>query len=106
MLALRSKQYFNEPSIIRMGRSILDGVLTKIHEFQMALNTNMKEMSTLVDLDNWWNNAEVLNRVVKWMLYKQCQFNEIVHENNKGYSTDTQGVIRVGDDCVYPFTGI
>ena len=77
--------------------------LTKIHDFQMALNTNMKEMSTLIDLDNWSNDVEVLNSVVEWMGYKHCQFNNIVHENDKGYATDTQTVLRVGDDCVYPF---
>jgi hypothetical protein len=38
----------------------------------------MQDMSTLIDLDNWANDLEVLNSAVKWMGYKQCQFNEFV----------------------------
>ena len=79
--------------------------LQNINQFQLALNKNMKGMSRLIDLDNWSNNVGVLNSVVKWMGYKNCQFDEIVHENNKGYATDTETVLSVGEDCMYPFAG-
>ena len=32
----------------------------------------MQDMSTLIEMDNWSNDVEVLSSVVKWMGYKQC----------------------------------
>jgi len=77
--------------------------LESINKFQQELYKSLKGMSMLVDLDKWSRDVRILNKVVKWMGYKNCQFEEIVHENNKGYATDKETELSVGENCVYPF---
>jgi hypothetical protein len=77
--------------------------LEYINKFQQEFHKSLKGMSMLVDLDKWSQDVRILNKVVKWMGYKNCRFEEIVHENDKGYATDTETELSVGENCVYPF---
>lgn len=75
----------------------------EINMFQQDLNRHLGEMSRIIDMDQWVNNVEILNDVVDWMGYEKCRFEKIVHENDKGYSTDKETVLSVGEDCVSPW---
>lgn len=76
----------------------------QINKFQEDLSHSLgDEMSRLIDMDQWVHDVEILNSVIQWMGYKKCRFNKIVHENDKGYSTDKDTVLSVGKECYYPF---
>jgi len=76
----------------------------QINKFQEEFNHYLgDEMSRLIDMDQWVHDVEILNSVVRWMGYKKCRFNKIVHENDKGYSTDKETVLSVGKECSYPY---
>lgn len=76
----------------------------EINKFQEELSHHLgDEMSRLIDMDQWVHDVGILNSVVQWMGYEKCRFNKIVHENDKGYSTDKDTVLSVGEECSYPY---
>jgi hypothetical protein len=76
----------------------------QINKFQEDLSHSLgDEMSRLIDMDQWVHDVEILNSVIQWMGYEKCRFNKIVHENDKGYSTDKDTILSVGEECSYPY---
>ena len=39
-------------------------------------------------MEEWLEDISILNSVVSWLGYKDCQFQAIVHENHGGYKHD------------------
>ena len=51
-----------------------------------------------------FDNMSVLNSVVEWLGFKDCNFTSIAHENHDGYHRDEK--FRnpfVGSNCRYPY---
>ncbi len=61
------------------------------------------DMARLIDMNEWTGDegVTVLNSLLKWLGYVDCEFQEVLHENHDGYGTDTTH-IDLGDHCHYP----
>jgi hypothetical protein len=61
-----------------------------------------KDRSTLIDMSKWKDDIGILNNVIHWLGYRDCDFGDIYHENSKesgGYGTDTNREIKVSPQC-------
>lgn len=74
------------------------------NQFLMQFAENMGNQATLIDMAQWRENVNVLNDVVSWLGFQQCQFSQLLHANDHGqggYSED-QTVLDLGKDCHFP----
>jgi len=74
------------------------------NQFLMQFAENMGHQATLIDMAQWRENVDVLNDVVSWLGFQQCQFSQLLHANDHGqggYSED-QTVLDLGKECHFP----
>ncbi|GFH56554.1 predicted protein [Chaetoceros tenuissimus] len=74
------------------------------NQFLMQFAENMGNQATLIDMAQWRENGNVLNDVVSWLGFQQCQFSQLLHANDHsegGYSED-QTVLNLGKECHFP----
>jgi len=61
-----------------------------------------KDRARLIDMSEWsqkdGSGLRVLNEMVEWLGFKDCQFSSLIHSNKDGYGHDTQKY-SVGDYC-------
>lgn len=57
------------------------------------------ETATLIDMDDWKNDVGILDDVVRWLGYKQCHFNALLHENHDRFDLDKTTKIDLGRKC-------
>jgi hypothetical protein len=77
--------------------------LKKANQFQFDLYQSLgDDYSKLIDLDEWSKDVQMLNDIVTWLGFDECQFEAIVHENLKGYTRDTSTKLKVGRNCKPP----
>lgn len=89
-------------NFIKSGRTRDE--LIEYNSFQMALADELGEdMARLIDMNDWKEDVSVLNDVIKWMGFKGCAFQELVHENHDGYGRDTEHKVDLGKNCWYPY---
>jgi hypothetical protein len=78
--------------------------LTKIRDFHLQVGTLLGEdYAKVIHFDQWKDDVSILNEVIHWLGYKNCNFNAIVHENDNGYGVDSSTIIDLGKNCHYPF---
>ncbi len=69
-------------------------------EFYETLTTELGgEIVMATDLEEWKNDVNILNNVLKWLGFKNCLFDTILHDNNAGYNADTSHHISLGKQC-------
>lgn len=77
--------------------------LKKANQFQFDLYQSLgDDYSKLIDMDEWSKDVQMLNDIVTWLGFDECQFEAIVHENLKGYTRDTSTKLKVGKNCKPP----
>mmetsp|Transcript_21676 Transcript_21676/g.27351 ORF Transcript_21676/g.27351 Transcript_21676/m.27351 type:complete len:362 (-) Transcript_21676:76-1161(-) len=78
--------------------------LKDIRDFHVALSRALgKSSAKIIRFDHWKDNVNVLNEVLDWLGYENCQYDAITHENENGYGVDNTTIIDLGKDCHYPF---
>lgn len=76
--------------------------LKDINDFQRNLMTGLGgTMAKLIDMDNWAKDVRILNEVVDWLGYQNCEFDNIVHENLAGYTRDEETELHLSKDCFF-----
>jgi len=77
--------------------------LKEVNDFQRSLMANLGgPMAKLIDMDNWAKDVRILNEVVVWLGYQNCEFDNIVHENLAGYTRDEETELHLGKNCLFP----
>ena len=78
--------------------------LEAYNNFQLDLASELgPEMAILLDMNEWKDNTEVINHVVDWLGFKNCHFQELVHENHDGYQRDAEHSLELSKKCWYPY---
>ena len=78
--------------------------LVSFNAFQIALAEELgPDRAYLLDMNDWKENATVLNEVVEWLGFRNCVFEELVHENHHGYKRDKEHQVTLGEKCWYPY---
>jgi len=78
--------------------------LKKQNEFYINMANELgPDIARLVDLDDWMNDVDVLNGIVRWLGFSNCKFNIIIHDNKDGFrSDDAHHRINLGKHCTAP----
>ena len=58
-----------------------------------------EESATLIDMKKWKNDVEIINNAVKWLGYRDCEFDTTFHENSGGYGRDEGTTVKLGSKC-------
>ncbi len=70
------------------------------NQFLFKLHEELgKKSSMFIDMSQWKDDVEILNKVVKWLGFQDCAFDAIVHENHDNYGRDFETEIHLGDKC-------
>ena len=78
--------------------------LEEFNSFQRDLAHDLgPDMATLLDMNEWKDNVEVINDAVDWLGFQNCRFQELVHENHDGYQRDEEHGVELSKDCWYPY---
>jgi len=90
---------------VKWGGTVESRELQKANVFLQTLASELGEdMAKVIDMTEWVDNISVLNSVVEWLGFKDCNFTSIAHENHDGYHRDKK--FRnpfVGSNCRYPY---
>jgi len=60
------------------------------------------DTARIIDMEMWTQHVSILNDLVAWLGYKDCNFQSIVHDNHHGYGLDLRTDPKIGDKCHYP----
>lgn len=111
------KRNFPCSKVIINIRSNLDTQIKSREHLQWPIDQNLKyvnqqhqefaqwlgpDMGRLIYMEDWTSNVTVLNQVVEWLGFQDCVFDKIVHENDKGYNSDTTTTPHLGPLCRAP----
>jgi hypothetical protein len=61
------------------------------------------DMAHLLDMNEWTKDVKSLNKVVRWLGFKRCDFARVVHENSNGYGRDKETDPGIDDECHYAY---
>ncbi len=77
--------------------------IENMNEFLENLSEELGEdMSRLVDMNDWTKDVVVLNDLIHWLGFRDCKYQQVVHENANGYGRDHETDSGVGANCHYP----
>jgi hypothetical protein len=77
--------------------------LERENDFLTQFGQHMGEdKARLIYMEDWVNNVTQWNEVVEWLGFRNCQYDQVLHNNkNHGYMQD-KSIIELGGDCQAP----
>ena len=76
----------------------------RMNSFLLKLANELgDDMAQLLDMSEWTKDVESLNKVVRWLGFKRCNFARVVHENSNGYGRDQETDPGIDDECHYAY---
>ena len=79
--------HYNESSIQMMNDFLIE-----------VDNILPDDYSRLIDMNEWTKDVNILNDLVKWMGFEDCEFQEVRHENYNGYGRDEKLIENANGD--------
>ncbi len=100
--SMAMKKHLHE-KVNGLKRSEVRDKLKRENDFLTELSFLLGDNSAkLLDIVEWSEDVSVINDVVEWLGFENCQFNTLVQENENGYSHDSQWEGGLGPGCRYP----
>eukprot|EP00557_Chaetoceros_sp_GSL56_P013236 CAMPEP_0176483664 /NCGR_PEP_ID=MMETSP0200_2-20121128/4039_1 /TAXON_ID=947934 /ORGANISM="Chaetoceros sp., Strain GSL56" /LENGTH=375 /DNA_ID=CAMNT_0017880081 /DNA_START=234 /DNA_END=1364 /DNA_ORIENTATION=- len=59
------------------------------------------DRAQLIDMTEWTRDVSILNNILKWMGYRKCRFQNILHDNDLKFEPDST-VPNISKKCHYP----
>jgi hypothetical protein len=77
--------------------------LTRENEYLKKFASLMgADTAQVIDLEEWAHDLSIINNIMDWMGYKDCHFQEVLHQNNnQGYATDSSHDSNMSEKCHY-----
>ena len=92
-----------------VNKEKMEGANDFLERFAKQMGQNK---ARLIDMNDWvaepFENDEsekgvrVLNHAVRWLGFKDCRFQSLLHENDNSHFTADTTAVNLGDNCYYP----